>query len=111
MGFVLIITNETDYYRNIENEVKLDSNFSFGNNRLLQKKDKSWNYNAIDKNKYIFIQEKNIWKYKNSDKLHWSCKGELFFKLPLLNEHKICWREYSKINDIEFKYCLISVQK
>ena len=109
-GFVLIITNETDYFKNILSERKLDSHFSFHDGCILKNEDDSWNYDAIDLSKYYYSKQDSKWKYKSSEKVHWTCKGEKFYTLPLSNEYQISWKKYSKIDDEVFKYCLITVK-
>jgi len=109
-GFVLIITNDSGYYsQDISEKNVLDSNFSFHHGVTIKKKDKSWNYKSIDKNKYEFIPQENKWKYIGKNKYHWSCTGEKFYLLDLKNNYQIEWQDYSRVDNNEFKFCLIMV--
>jgi len=109
-GFLLIITNDSGYYSQNESEKNvLDSNFSFHDGAIINREDLSWNYNNIDQRKYEFIREDKKWKYRGKEKYHWSCVGEKFLRLNLVNEYKIEWKDYSEINHSIFKFCLISV--
>ena len=84
-GYVIVITNDTEYLTDISNKKKLDAHFSIHQDAVLNKKDRSWNYSAIDNNKYEFIVDENIWKYKNGTRkeLHWTCRADCFFILDL----------------------------
>ena len=109
-GFLLIITNDPGYYsQNVSIKNVLDSNFSFHNGATINKNDLSWNYDNIDKRIYEFILKDNKWKYREKNKYHWACVGEKFLRLNLVNEYKVEWKDYSKINNSIFKFCLIRV--
>ena len=108
-GFVLILTNDNEYYeRDILESNKIDKHFSFHDDAVLNPFDLSWNYDKIDKTKYK-LNENNLWCNSNS-KEHWSCKKEYFYKLDLLNNYKITWKEFSVIEKTTFKYCLIKIE-
>lgn len=108
-GFVLILTNDNEYYeRDVFESDKIDKHFSFHDGAILNRFDLSWNYNKIDKTKYK-LNENNVWCNINS-KEHWSCKKECFYKLDLLNDYKISWKGYSKIENTTFKYCLVKIE-
>ncbi len=109
-GFVLIITNDSGYYsQDISKKNVLDSHFSFHHGASIKKKDKSWNYNNINKEKYEFISQEKKWKYIGNKKYHWSCTGEKYFRLNLKSHYNIEWEYYSKIDNSEFKFCLIAI--
>ncbi len=60
---------------------------------MLNRQDLSWNF---DEN--------------NKSKEHWSYKKDCFYKLDLLNDYKITWEKYSKIENTIFKYCLLKIE-
>ena len=106
-GFVIIITNEKDYFSDILNKKTLNSNYSFHDSKI-PSKDPGWNYNAINKSIYIENKSTCQWHYiTDKNKLHWTCKGDLFYQLDLFRNYQINWKDYSLKGD--FKYCLIDV--
>ncbi len=53
----------------------------------------------------------HIWKYINQNKKHWTFTGDKSYKLELKNDYPIFWKEYSELNNSEFKFCLIKIHK
>lgn len=106
-GFFIVITNESKYLQNISNKNTLDRNFSFHNNMILQKIDNSWNYEKQINNGYLLNENNTLSK---NDRLHWTSKGDEFYKLDLKNEYQIEWKEYSKIENEIFYFSLIEVK-
>jgi hypothetical protein len=108
-GYVLILTNDASYFgKNVSEKDNLDKHFSFHNGMLLNSLDSSWNYNKIDKTKFI-LNENNTWCNIQS-KTHWTCKKEYFYKMDLLKNYEITWEEYSIFAKTNFKYCLIKIE-
>ena len=109
-GYVLILTNDRSYFeKNVLEKDNLDKNFSFYNGMLLNRFDLSWNYNKLDKTKFI-LKENNILYHINS-KIHWTCNSQYFYKLDLLKDYQITWKDFSKFEKTNFKYCLIKIEK
>lgn len=107
-GYVLIVTNDKSYFQdNVFDKNNLDKHFSFHDGFLINKIDSGWNYEKINQNKYSFT-DKNIWVNQQL-KIHWTYKKELFYKLDLQKDYRVKWNEYSKIENNEFKYCLIEI--
>jgi hypothetical protein len=112
VGYVLVLTNDHAYFENNVFEKNIiDKHFSFHHGFLINRLDKSWNYESIDKAKYVLDITDNTWRYCNQPEKHWTCKKELFYKLDLVKDYEIDWKDYSKIRNIVFKYCLIRVDK
>lgn len=110
-GYVLILTNENNYFEDISNKNTIDSFYSFHHGATLSQIDEGWNYNKIDQSKYHLDEKDNKWKsQQKSESLHWTCKGDLFFKLDLSREYKIAWEDYSDFEGARFKYCLIKIE-
>ncbi|WP_281336589.1 hypothetical protein [Flavobacterium eburneipallidum] len=108
-GYVLILTNDNAYFeKNVFEKDNFDKHFSFHNGAILNRLDSSWNYSKMDKTKFI-LKEDNVWCDIQS-KEHWSCKKDYFYKLDLLKDYKITWNDYSIIEKINFKYCLIKIE-
>lgn len=108
-GYVLIITNEKEYLDDISKKKVLNSYYNFSNG-MLKAKDLGWNYDEIDKTKYFKDDLTEKWLYKdNKKKAHWTCVGDLYYKLDLKRDYKIEWKEYSEINGEKFYYCLIQI--
>lgn len=109
VGYVFILTNDEAYSKNnVFQKDNIDKYFSFHHGGLINRLDKSWNYESLDETKYTFDKNDNTWNNIQSKK-HWSCNKEYFYKLDLLQEYVVDWKEYSKIGDSVFKYCLIKV--
>ncbi|MGM8363745.1 hypothetical protein ACSV4D_17665 [Flavobacterium sp. ARAG 55.4] len=109
-GYVLIITNDNQYFENnVFEKDNFDKHFSFHDNVILNRFDLSWNYSTINKDKYK-LNENNVWCNINSKEQHWSCTKEYFYKLDLLNDYVISWKDFSKIENTTFKYCLIKIE-
>ena len=107
-GFVIILTNENEYWDNILEKEILNRRYSFHQDMKIPMEDPGWYYEALSKNKYINID--GVWVYKdNPKKKHWTFDGDLKYKLNLKKEYEIKWQEYSKIKDSVFKFCLIEV--
>ncbi len=109
-GYVFILTNDEAYSQdNVSQKNIIDKYFSFHHGALINKIDKGWNYESLNKkNEYILDKNDNIWKI-NQSKKHWTYSKEFFYKLDLLHQYEIDWKEYSKIGDSVFKYCVIKV--
>jgi L-fucose mutarotase/ribose pyranase (RbsD/FucU family) len=106
-GFVIILTNENEYWDNILEKEILNRRYSFHHDYKIPMADPGWYYEALSKNKYINID--GVWVYKdNQKKKHWTFNGDLKYQLTLKKEYKINWQEYSKIDSV-FKFCLIEV--
>jgi hypothetical protein len=109
VGYVFILTNDGVYSQNnVFEKDNIDKYFSFHHGGLINRLDKSWNYESLDKAKYKFNERSNTWENNQLNK-HWSCSKEYFYKLDLLQDYKVDWKEFSKIGDSIFKYCLIKV--
>jgi hypothetical protein len=97
VGYVLILTNDEKYFdKNVFESNTLDKHFSFHDGVEIKKNDEGWYYEKVNEDKY-------------NSKNHWTFKKELSYKLDLLNDYKINWKEYSKIENMQFKFCLIEV--
>jgi len=108
-GIVFILTNENNYIENnVGKKETFDKYFSCHQNSVIEKEYKGWNYSKIDTTKYE--KKDNLWKYINQQKNHWTFTGDKTYKLDLKNEYSIQWKEYSKLNGTEFKYCLIKIE-
>lgn len=108
-GYVLILTNDKAYFeKNVFEKDNIDKHFSFHNGTILNRFDSSWNYSKIDQTKFI-LNENNVWANIQL-KEHWTCKKEHFYKLDLLNDYEITWKDFSIIEKISFKYCLIKIE-
>jgi hypothetical protein len=109
VGFVFILTNDDNYINNnVGLKETFDKHFTCHQNSLFKKKFKGWNYSRIDKTKYQ--KENNCWKYKNQKKKHWTCRKNNSYILELKNNYPIVWKEYSKLEKGEFKFCLIKIE-
>lgn len=107
-GYVLILTNDNAYFeKNVFEKDNIDKHFSFHDGSLLNRFDLSWNYNKMDKTKFILNENNVLLNIKSQ--VHWSCKKEHFYKLDLLKDYEISWKNFSKIEEITFKYCLIKI--
>jgi len=110
VGFVFILTNEHNYFEhNVGHKETFDKNFTCHQNSMFEKEYKGWNYSSIDRTKYR--KENNTWIYKNRKKKHWTCTNNNSYILKLRNNYPIDWKEYSKIENSEFKFCLIKIEK
>ncbi|PVX47502.1 hypothetical protein C8C85_3445 [Flavobacterium sp. 103] len=108
-GYVFILTNDKSYFeKNVFEKENIDKHFSFHNGVLLNRIDSSWNYSKIDKTKFT-LNENNIWCNIQS-KEHWTCKKQHFYKLDLLKDYKITWKNFSIVEKTNFKYCLIKIE-
>lgn len=108
---MLVLTNDQSYSNiDISKTENFDKNYSFHHEALIEESDKGWNYSQIDMNKYE-LRDDNLWWYKNSQKLHWTCAKELNYKLDLNTNYKIEWNQYSILPETNIKYCLIKVEK
>jgi len=74
---------------------------------ILQKIDNSWNYERQIKNGYLLNNNNTLSK---NNKLHWTSKGDEFYKLDLKNEYKIEWKEYSNIDNEIFYFSLTEIR-
>ena len=109
VGFVIILTNEKEYWDNILEKEILNRHYSFHNNMNIPKDDPGWYYKALNDSKYIEI--KGVWHYiDDPKKKHWTFVGDLKYQLNLKKEYEINWRKYSKIDQSEFQFCLIEVR-
>lgn len=110
VGYVLIITNDNDYRADKSLKNVLNSNYNFSNGDI-PLRDPDWNYDAIDKKKYSFDEKSKKWVYnEGSKKAHWTCEGQMFYKLDLQEEYSIEWKLYSSHESEEdFYYCLIQI--
>jgi hypothetical protein len=106
-GYFIVITNEAKYLENILHKNTLDKNFSFHNGITLEKFDKSWNYKKqIDKG---YVLNENAQLTKNN-KLHWTSKGDKFYRLNLKNEYSIEWKTYSIVNNETFHIFMVEIR-
>lgn len=111
-GYVLILTNNKAYFdTDVSQKENYDKFLSFHNSTMINKRDRGWNYSKIDKDKYEQRAGDKRWWYKDKRKPHWTCSKELFYKLDLQNDYKINWIDYSSIQETDFKYCLIKIEK
>lgn len=109
-GYVLILTNDNAYFeKNVFEKDNFDKHFSCHNEALLNRYDLSWNYTKMDKTKFK-LDENNVW-YNINSKEHWTCKKDYFYKLDLSKDYGITWRDFSVIEKINFKYCLIKIEQ
>nr|WP_321267171.1 hypothetical protein [uncultured Sulfurimonas sp.] len=106
-GFFIVITNEKKYLQNVSNKDTLDRNFSFHDGMILQKEDKGWNYEKQLSNGYILND--NLQLIKNNT-LHWTSKGDEFYKLDLKNIYKIKWEAYSQLSKIDFYISVVEIR-
>ncbi|RUT71546.1 hypothetical protein D0817_06635 [Flavobacterium cupreum] len=107
-GYVLILTNDNAYFeKNVFKKDNIDKHFSFHNGVILNRSDLSWNYSKLDKSRFIFNENK-VWCNIKS-KEHWTCSKENFYKLDLLKDYEITWKDFSVIEKTTFKYCLIKI--
>lgn len=112
VGFVFILTNDQAYFENnVFQKGTIDKHFSFHHGCIIDKVDNSWNYDSINLTKYNQDKTENIWRYNEQLKKHWTCEKELFYKLDLLKDYHVDWKEYSVIKNSVFKYCLFEVKK
>lgn len=108
-GYVLILTNDNAYFeKNVFEKNNFDKHFSFHNNALLNRFDLSWNYTKMDKTKFT-LNKDSVW-YNIDSQEHWTCKKEYFYKLDLLKDYEITWKDFSIIENTTFKYCLIKIE-
>ena len=109
VGFLFILTNEDNYINNnVGIKETFDKHFSCHQNSLLEKEYRGWNYSKIDKTKYE--KRNNTWKYINQDKKHWTCTKDKSYILELKNNYTIKWKEYSKLKNCEFQFCLVKIK-
>ena len=81
-GFVIILTNENEYWDNILEKEILNRRYSFHQDMKIPMEDPGWYYEALSKNKYINID--GVWVYRdNPKKKHWTFDGDLKYKLNL----------------------------
>ena len=110
VGFVFILTNENNYFdNNVGLKETFDKYFTCHQNGVFEKEYKGWNYSKIDKVKYR--KENNSWRYNNQKKKHWTCTNDKSYVLELKNNYPIEWKEYSKIKNSVFKFCLLRIEK
>jgi len=107
-GFFIVITNENKYLQNISNKDTLDKNFSFHNNAILDKEDKSWNYKKQLASGYSLNDD---FKLIKNNKLHWTSTGDEFYKLNLKNTYEIKWETYSKFENTEMYISIIEIRQ
>ena len=107
-GFFIVITNENKYLQNISNKDTLDKNFSFHNNVILSKEDKSWNYKKQLASGYSL---NNDFKLIKNNKLHWTSTGDEFYKLNLRNTYEIKWETYSKFENTEMFIAIVEIRQ
>lgn len=109
VGFVIILTNEKEYWDNILEKEILNKHYSFHNNMNIPKDDPGWYYKALNDSKYI--ETDGVWHSINDPKKkHWTYIGDLKYQLNLKKEYEINWRIYSKIGQSLFKFCLLEVE-
>lgn len=112
VGYVFILTNDQAYFENnVFQKHTIDKNFSVHHGGLINKNDSSWNYDSVDIGKYQLDNIKNIWRYSGQPKKHWTCEKELFYKLDLLKDYQVEWKNYSIIQNSVFKYCLFKIER
>jgi len=63
---------------------------------------------ATESTKFI-LKENNILYHINS-KIHWTCNSQYFYKLDLLKDYQITWKDFSKFEKTNFKYCLVKIE-
>ncbi|WP_422555961.1 hypothetical protein [Sulfuricurvum sp.] len=107
-GFFIVITNEKKYFENVSDKDTTDKNFSFHDGMIIQKEDKSWNYEKQFTDGYILNENMQLSK---NDKLHWTSKGDNFYKLDLKNTYEIKWQTYSKLKETEFYISVVEITK
>lgn len=111
-GFVFILTNDKGYYENdVSSKNSLDSFFSFHHGAMIKANYSGWNYEKLDKNKYI-LEENPL--NEASLKRHWTLGKEYVYNLSLNRDYSVQWHDYSfkKAENgkaVDFKYCLIEV--
>ena len=106
-GFFIVITNEKKYLLDVSDKDTIDKNFSFHDGMILQKEDKSWNYEKQLINGYILNENMKLSK---NDKLHWTSKGDEFYKLDLKNTYEIKWETYSQLSKTEFYISVVEIR-
>lgn len=62
----------------------------------------------MDKTKFT-LNKDSVW-YNIDSQEHWTCKKEYFYKLDLLKDYEITWKDFSIIENTTFKYCLIKIE-
>ncbi|MCR9062880.1 MAG: hypothetical protein NXI00_02880 [Cytophagales bacterium] len=107
-GYVIMLTNDRKYLKNINGSNSIDCHFSCHNKALIKEIDRGWNLEKV-KSKG-FIVDAVTMQAKKGTKLHWTSEGQYFHKLDLENRYQINWIPYSKIDNSEFKFCLIEVK-
>jgi hypothetical protein len=111
VGYVLILTNDENYSSfNAWDKNNIDKHFTFHQGAIIPKKDESWNFSSINKAKYYFDVSDKKWKYKGLKKNHWTCSGELFYRLDLKNNYIVNWQLYSEVYTNKFEYCLLEIR-
>lgn len=106
-GFFIVVTNEKKYLQDISNKDSLDKNFSFHDNVILQKKDNSWNYEKQLSDGYILNDKSQLIR---NNTLHWTSKGDAFYKLDLKNTYEIKWETYSQLSKTEFYLSVVEIR-
>lgn len=111
-GYVFILTNDMTYPdKDLSEENNLDKNYSFHHNAIIKAKDDGWCYEKIDNEKYTFNEKDKQWISKLDDKPHWTSQKDYVYQLQLMSDYKVAWERYSKVENQEFKYCLIEVKE
>ncbi len=106
-GFVIFLTNDVNYQNDISNTLQLSSFYSM-HNAIIPLNDPGWNYQDIES--YQFNQISSKW-INNNNKVHWTCKNELFDVLNLTKNYQIEWSLYSSFNENRefFHYILLEI--
>lgn len=106
-GFFIVITNDEKYRNDISNKSTLDKNFSFHENAMLNKEDESWNNEKQLVDGYSLNDSFELVK---NNKLHWSSKGDYFYKLDLENTYRVQWKEYSILDTTELYSSIVEIR-
>ena len=106
-GYVVMLTNDHDYLKNIEDSNSIDCHFSCHDEAIIERIDQGWNLDKVKEKG--FIEDPVTMEAKKGSKLHWTSEGQYYHKLDLGNEYQIHWLPYSKIGKSEFKFCIVEV--
>lgn len=105
-GFFIVITNDGGYLENILNKNTLDKYFSYHHKMLLEKEDFGWNYEKLLSLGYVLNGNQELVK---NNSLHWTSKGDNFYKLNLMKNYEVLWEEYSRIEKNIFNISILEI--
>jgi len=93
-GFVIFLTNDPVYSKNISNNNNLNKNLSLHDEFIIEKEIECWNRTE---------------EQMNNPK-HFTKSKELSYKLNLRNEYEVKWENYSNILNSEFSYLFLDIK-